>query len=1148
MPIIGEAQIIVKAITSGVERDIRNGFQKAEGIGGAAGKNLGKATGSGFREGFLNSTKDNFMGKLGDAFKSIEQQAEASRAAMVKIIRTSHFMSVGFQVLIGTIAQLVTSIGALGGAVVGAIASGMALVNVFAAIKIGSAVGKMAMGGIGQAVSAAGKASGAAAKTVKQLREEMQQLAFDAEEAALNEQDAALGLEKAREALARVQDLPPDNRTRREAELAFQHAELNYRKAKDRAKDLNEEINNPKKKNKTGTDPYAGLTKSQKKFAQYLVSIKGRMSELKEAAASGFLPALQTQMGRMLKGGLFDSLVGGFKKISSGLGKAVENFTDVILKENNLKAIDKFLSNIGKWLPSIGTILGNVVTGFVNLSNAAAGITQGEDGKSGLLPWLVGISEKFKDLGNDKKTQEFFKNAADSAKLLGDIIWNVLTGFGAIIDENVKPGSGGNNLLVWLKDATAGFADIGKQEGFGDMFRESAKGTKAMLQTFGDVLGLFLGFASDPNTTKFWETLHKNAPDMQKAFQGAADALPDVADAVIAIMKIIKTLSETDGVQMFFKILAGAFKILAPIIQAMSGIFKFVAPILAVASAVGLLFKGFKFLFRVLVGVFNILKKAVVMTLKFFGIMKKDSKNAKKDADKLDDGLEKVEKQLKLMNKRILESEKNFKKLHAIILKVNKALIIMRDKLGTVVTKLNAIKTSSQNANTQMRNLANNAKTTSTKMGTLKGKLDKTKTSLEHVRKKAKEAKDEINKLGRAKGVPKVGMSGSGMPGAGGGGEMPGGGLTILPGGGGKIAEMGSKLLKSPVGKLGIVGAVVAAVPVIVDAASEAADKARVSTKRLEGLARANGGFGKSAKKVADRLTEVADNMGGLTGQNYDNVKSVQELLLKYPSLATEAGKVNGKFDKMTGLALDLASVFNTDAPSAAQVMADAMADPATALDTLTGAGINFTDQEKKKYDQILASNGAAEAQDYLLQTLTDKYGGYAEKNADANDKITARFDTIGRKISEVFQPFNDWISKGLLWLVESIFGGEKSSTSKDIDKYWSGVAKQLNSPSNTSIGYSPVNGYADGGTIYPRAGGHVIRVAEAGKPERVEPLDKNGLSDRDKAIVRELSGGGGSGVTVNLTVNAPQGMDHQALTKLITSRLNFELRKGITA
>lgn len=79
------------------------------------------------------------------------------------------------------------------------------------------------------------------------------------------------------------------------------------------------------------------------------------------------------------------------------------------------------------------------------------------------------------------------------------------------------------------------------------------------------------------------------------------------------------------------------------------------------------------------------------------------------------------------------------------------------------------------------------------------------------------------------------------------------------------------------------------------------------------------------------------------------------------------------------------------------------------------------------------------------------------------------------------------------------------------------------------------------GGTVYPSDGGTIVRVAEAGRPERIEPLDSNGLSERDKALISELSGGGGA--TINVYPSA--GMDEKEIANIVSRNLAFQVRKG---
>ena len=82
----------------------------------------------------------------------------------------------------------------------------------------------------------------------------------------------------------------------------------------------------------------------------------------------------------------------------------------------------------------------------------------------------------------------------------------------------------------------------------------------------------------------------------------------------------------------------------------------------------------------------------------------------------------------------------------------------------------------------------------------------------------------------------------------------------------------------------------------------------------------------------------------------------------------------------------------------------------------------------------------------------------------------------------------------------------------------------------------------AEGGVVRPSAGGTLARIGEAGRPERVEPLDPDGLSKRDKAMIQMLSGGAG-GMTIN--VYPSQGMDESELANMVSRQIAFQLRRG---
>jgi hypothetical protein len=73
--------------------------------------------------------------------------------------------------------------------------------------------------------------------------------------------------------------------------------------------------------------------------------------------------------------------------------------------------------------------------------------------------------------------------------------------------------------------------------------------------------------------------------------------------------------------------------------------------------------------------------------------------------------------------------------------------------------------------------------------------------------------------------------------------------------------------------------------------------------------------------------------------------------------------------------------------------------------------------------------------------------------------------------------------------------------------------------------------------------GGSLVNVAEAGQAERIEPLDENGLSKRDKALILALSGSSSGGATINVYPSA--GMDERELANMVSRKLAFEIRKG---
>jgi hypothetical protein len=568
MAVVGHAEIVVRALTDRVEKDIRDGFSKAATSASQAGRDIGENLADGINRGTGGIRLKTLRGDFLDTLERSTDLADA----FTSLTRKSYAVQAGIGALVGSIGALVGGLGALIGVAGGAAASIVAVGSAAITAKVGLSIAKLALGGVGQAVSAATKANGGYSKSLKQI-------AFDAEEAALSVDRAAINLENARESVLRTQDLPSGSRVRREAELAYREAELAYRRAQD-AKKAGQNTG------QGGQDPYANLTPSQKKFAQYLASLKPIMADLKEAAASGFLPILQTQLERLIAAKLPEILEEKFKKLGAAAGRAVENFTDILLSGDNLKDFQKVLDNMATTLPKFGTVLGNVFSSFLSILEAAEPLTQR------FVGFLEKKSNAFKNFLDTKQSSGeltgFFSQAGELASRFGSIFGNIFGGFGKIIQANFGPGSGGDTLLTWLESATQGFENM-DVVGLQTYFKGAADNFVAMSQAIGGAIESIIKAGSDPAIKEFWDTLGRGSFAFQQIINESVKSAPSLAVFLKTITEIIAIFADSGQVKAFFDTLNFALGGFLQVARALKDVINFVGPIFATISALTLL-------------------------------------------------------------------------------------------------------------------------------------------------------------------------------------------------------------------------------------------------------------------------------------------------------------------------------------------------------------------------------------------------------------------------------------------------------------------------------------------------------------------------------------------------------------------------------
>lgn len=693
MTTVGSAYIHVHAITDKVDGEIRKGFSNINtNFAGNAGKKMAKS----FSHGFQSSSSKNVMGKFADGLKEIAPKAEKTRKHFANLVRTGYFLNGALGGIIGGLSAVGGGLTALIGAAGGASASLIVLANGGFAMAAGMVAAKIALGGVGKALSALNKQGKGAADNTKQIEdaetnlarviesnrealieanndvrdaqlalnqaikdgaEEIQQLGFSAEEAALSESKAALELEKARETLMRVQDLPPNSRARKEAELAFQEAELNLRMAKDKSADLNKEQNRlaktgvagteavinatnalaqaETKKAKTvrdglrqqadaekqladakkgndsgGTDPFAGLTKSQIEFVQNLQTLKPLYKELQESLAAALLPKLWDSIS-MVADKAFETIKVGLTKVAGSLGNASISLATAITEAGNLADLGTVFSNSATLIESLGRTMGSVWGSAMSLLVAAGPMTQR------FATSIETAAAKFDAFLNTKQAtgelQAFFDRAGQIMADLGAVFGNIFKGIGGIIMANFGPGSGGDIMIQWLKDATSGFANIGKDGQAVGFFQDLARNSISVFQAVGSLLKEIGKLGAMKEVGQTFDILKTGAPFVGTIMQEAVKAGPALASLITTIAEILSLLADANQSNWFFNTLNYVATKIRDFLatELVQKILDILGPIMGVISAVGMMGSIFVSVASLMIGYMILMSKGI---------------------------------------------------------------------------------------------------------------------------------------------------------------------------------------------------------------------------------------------------------------------------------------------------------------------------------------------------------------------------------------------------------------------------------------------------------------------------------------------------------------------------------------------------------
>ncbi len=161
-------------------------------------------------------------------------------------------------------------------------------------------------------------------------------------------------------------------------------------------------------------------------------------------------------------------------------------------------------------------------------------------------------------------------------------------------------------------------------------------------------------------------------------------------------------------------------------------------------------------------------------------------------------------------------------------------------------------------------------------------------------------------------------------------------------------------------------------------AVTEFSEAEKVAAK-TEAVVRSTGG---AANRTAEEIAALSDELGKLAAVDNDVVQNGANVLATFTSISD----VN--FDRALASSLDMSAALGTDLQSSVMQVGKALNDPIRGMASLRRAGIQFSAEQQNVIRALAETGDVAGAQTVMLEELERQFGGAAEANATALDRV----------------------------------------------------------------------------------------------------------------------------------------------------------------
>jgi hypothetical protein len=234
---------------------------------------------------------------------------------------------------------------------------------------------------------------------------------------------------------------------------------------------------------------------------------------------------------------------------------------------------------------------------------------------------------------------------------------------------------------------------------------------------------------------------------------------------------------------------------------------------------------------------------------------------------------------------------------------------------------------------------------------------------------------------------------------------------------GGKLRNLGGGLANF--GKVAAVGLGAAAVGAVVLGKGfvDAAVESQKVTRQTEAVIKSMGG---ASNVTAQQVADLSEKLSMQSGVDDELIQAGQNVLLTFGKVQNGVGKGNKIFDRATEAALNMSVALGTDLQGANIQVGKALNDPIKGITALSRAGVSFTQDQKDMIKELVATGDTLGAQKIILGELEKQFGGSAEAQATAGDRLKVIWGNLQEELGERLLPV---VEKVATWLSDFLPG-----------------------------------------------------------------------------------------------------------------------------